>query len=136
MRYLEDYAAKNNIQVSKAFKEAETAKKARRKQFGSILDYITEHDDINIILIEKTDWLYRNIKDWTKIDYEAMNLEIHLAKEGEIISKESGSSQNFMHGIKVLMAKNYVDNLSEEVRKGLDEKLKNENSLVWYYRTL
>ena len=27
-----------------------------------------------------------------------------------------------MHGIKVLMAKNYIDNLSEEVRKGLREK--------------
>ena len=124
LRYLEEYAVKNNIKVAKIFKEAETAKKAGRKQFGSMLDYITEHDDINIILVEKTDRLYRNIKDWTKIDYEAMNLEIHLAKEGEIVSKESGSSQKFMHGIKVLMAKNYVDNLSEEVRKGLDEKLR------------
>jgi len=27
-----------------------------------------------------------------------------------------------MHGIKVLMAKYYVDNLSEEVRKGMKEK--------------
>src|SRR5215470_3823599 len=27
-----------------------------------------------------------------------------------------------MHGIKVLMAKNYIDNLSEEVRKGMLEK--------------
>jgi site-specific DNA recombinase len=27
-----------------------------------------------------------------------------------------------MHGIKVLMAKNYVDNLSEETRKGMFEK--------------
>ena len=27
-----------------------------------------------------------------------------------------------LHGIKVLMAKQYVDNLSEEVKKGLREK--------------
>ena len=27
-----------------------------------------------------------------------------------------------MHGIKVLMAKNYIDNLSEEARKGMNEK--------------
>ena len=27
-----------------------------------------------------------------------------------------------MHGIKVLMAKNYIDNLSEETRKGMLEK--------------
>lgn len=27
-----------------------------------------------------------------------------------------------MHGIKVLMAKNYIDNLSEETQKGMIEK--------------
>src|SRR3984957_18576376 len=32
------------------------------------------------------------------------------------------SSEKFVHGIKVLMAKNYVDNLSEEARKGQLEK--------------
>jgi hypothetical protein len=47
---------------------------------------------------------------------------IHFVKEGAIVSPDSRSSDKFMHGIKVLMAKNYVDNLSEEVRKGLREK--------------
>src|SRR5581483_11051165 len=32
------------------------------------------------------------------------------------------SSEKFMHGIKVLMAKNYIDNLSEETKKGMLEK--------------
>src|SRR3954463_6171308 len=36
--------------------------------------------------------------------------------------RESRSSEKFMHGIKVLMAKNYIDNLSEETRKGMQEK--------------
>src|SRR4051812_15503542 len=36
--------------------------------------------------------------------------------------RESRSSEKFMHGIKVLMAKNYIDNLSEEARKGMQEK--------------
>jgi site-specific DNA recombinase len=122
--FLKDYAAKNGIRVVKIFKEAETAKKAGRKQFQKMLEYIEEHKDIKMILVEKTDRLYRNIKDWTKIDYEALDLEIHLAKEGDVLSKSSNSNQKFMHGIKVLMAKNYVDNLSEEVKKGHAEKLK------------
>jgi len=33
-----------------------------------------------------------------------------------------------MHGIKVLMAKNYVDNLSEEVKKGMREKAEQGHS--------
>ena len=39
-----------------------------------------------------------------------------------MLSQESRSSEKFMHGIKVLMAKNYIDNLSEEARKGMQEK--------------
>ena len=48
-------------------------------------------------------------------------MTIHFVKEGAVVSKYSPSSDKFMHGIKVLMAKNYVDNLSEEVKKGQRE---------------
>ena len=73
-----------------------------------------------MILVEKTDRLYRNLKDWVTIDER--DAEIHFPKEGVVLSRESRSSEKFMHGIKVLMAKNYIDNLSEEARKGQQEK--------------
>jgi site-specific DNA recombinase len=72
------------------------------------------------MLVEKTDRLYRNIKDWITVD--ELDLVVHFVKENAVDSKESRSSDKFLHGIKVLMAKNYVDNLSEEVKKGLREK--------------
>ena len=53
---------------------------------------------------------------------DELNVEVHLPKEGVVLSRESRSSEKFMHGIKVLMAKNYIDNLSEEARKGMREK--------------
>lgn len=73
-----------------------------------------------IVLVEKTDRLYRNIKDWVTLD--DLDLEIHLVKENVILSEDARSSDKFMHGIRVLMAKNYIDNLSEEVKKGKNEK--------------
>ena len=39
-----------------------------------------------------------------------------------ILARDSRSSEKFMHGIKVLMAKNYIDNLSEKTQKGVMEK--------------
>ena len=75
-----------------------------------------------IILVEKTDRLYRNIRDWVTLD--DLDLEIHLVKENEILSADSRSHAKLVHGFKVLMAKNYVDNLSEEVRKGQAEKVR------------
>ena len=48
--------------------------------------------------------------------------EIHFVKENEILSKDSRSAEKFVHEIKLVMAKNYIDNLSEEVKKGLRTK--------------
>src|SRR5439155_22967626 len=72
------------------------------------------------VLVEKTDRLYRNLKDWVTLD--DLDLEIHFVKENVILSRDSRSSEKFIHGIKVLMAKNYIDNLSEETKKGMLEK--------------
>jgi len=72
------------------------------------------------ILVEKTDRLYRNIRDWVTVD--ELDVAVHFVKENAVVSKTSRSSDKFMHGIKVLVAKNYIDNLSEEVKKGLREK--------------
>lgn len=70
--------------------------------------------------MEKTDRLYRNPKDWVTVD--AIGLEIHFVKENVVLSVDSRSADKFMHGIRVLMAKNFIDNLSEEVKKGMTEK--------------
>jgi site-specific DNA recombinase len=64
--------------------------------------------------------LYRNLKDWVTLD--GLDLEIHFVKENWIVSPNSRSSEKLMHGMKVLMAKNYIDNLSEETVKGMTEK--------------
>ncbi len=59
-------------------------------------------------------------EDWVSID--DLDLEIHFVKENVVLSPDSRSTEKFIHGIRVLMAKNYIDNLGEEVSKGLREK--------------
>ena len=72
------------------------------------------------ILVEKTDRLYRNIRDYVAVDESGVT--IHFVKEGCIISPDSRSSEQFIHGIKVLMARNYSENLGEETLKGMLQK--------------
>ena len=50
-------------------------------------------------MVEKTDRLYRNLKDWTILD--DLGTTIHLAKEGRIIGPDSHSSDHLVHGINV-----------------------------------
>lgn len=117
---LQDYAARRGIQIVAEYIDVETAKQSGRTRFGEMVKRLTEDRSIRAILVEKTDRLYRNMRDWVTID--DLDVEVHLVKENEILSKDSRSSAKFMHGIKVVMAKNYVDNLSEEARKGMMEK--------------
>ncbi|MDR1327478.1 MAG: recombinase family protein [Heliobacteriaceae bacterium] len=118
---LENYAKRNNIEVVKVYEEAQTAKQAGRVKFNEMLNFLHASKDINAILVEKTDRLYRNFKDYVLIDEN--KFEIHLVKENEIIGKNATSHQKFVHGIKVLMAKNFIDNLSEETKKGRFKKV-------------
>ena len=119
-KLLQGYAGQNSLTIVRKFVDVETAKKAGRTGFENMLRFLKSNTSCRIILVEKTDRLYRNIKDWVTLD--ELGLDIHFVKEGVVISPDSRSSDKFMHGIKVLMAKNYIDNLSEETRKGMNEK--------------
>lgn len=121
LKLLKEYALKNGFQIVNEYSDAETAKKAGRTNYNAMLAFLKENPEIKTVLVEKTDRLYRNFKDYVTL--EDYDLEVHLVKEGSIISKNSKSHDKFIHGIKVLMAKNYIDNLSEEISKGLHEGL-------------
>jgi site-specific DNA recombinase len=109
-----------SLRVVTKFEDIETAKRSGRSDFEEMVAFLKRHHSCRVILVEKTDRFYRNIKDWIRID--ELGVDIHFAKENVVIGPDSRSSDKFLHGIKVLMAKNYIENLSEEVRKGMLEK--------------
>jgi len=120
LKLLREYAVQHGFLVEKEFVDVETAKRTGRTSFGEMITYLKKSPTCEAILVEKTDRLYRNIRDWVTLD--ELDVQLHFVKESMILSKDSKSSDKFMHGIRVLMAKQYCDNLSEEVKKGLGEK--------------
>src|SRR5262249_35411298 len=120
LKLLKEYAAVQGLTVRQEYVDVETAKQIGRAAFGEMVAYLKAHPAVRVLLVEKTDRLYRNLKDWVTVD--ELEVEIHFPKEGVVLSRDSRSSEKLMHGIKVLMAKNYIDNLSEEARKGMQEK--------------
>ena len=123
---LREYAAQEKLEILREFVDIETAKVAGRQAFNAMLAFLKKQPTCRTMIVEKTDRLYRNLKDWVTID--DFGLEVHFPKENVIIGPDSRSSEKFLHGIKVLMAKNYVENLGEEASKGMREKAK---SGIW-----
>ncbi len=118
---LRDYAQRHGITIEFEFLDVETAKETGRPGFAAMLDHLKKRRAVcRTLLVEKTDRLYRNLKDYVLVD--DLDVEIHFVKENVILSQGSRSSDKLLHGIRVVLAKNYIDNLSEEVRKGLRTK--------------
>ena len=67
------------LTVLREFVDVETAKQAGRSQFGEMLAFLKAKPACRTILVEKTDRLYRNIKDWLTID--ELDVTVHFVKE-------------------------------------------------------
>src|SRR4029077_6219770 len=105
LRLLREYAASRGFVIAEEYVDVETAKTSGRTGFNQMLAYLKQHPKTcRIVLVEKTDRLYRNIKDYASLD--EIDATIHLVKENEVISRDSKSSEQFVHGIKVLVARN------------------------------
>jgi site-specific DNA recombinase len=120
LKLLREYAHAHEFQIVREFIDVETAKTTGRKQFGEMVRYFRENPTCRIAIVEKTDRLYRNFRDCVTL--EELDIEIHLPKEGQVISKDAKSQAKLVHGIQVVIARNYIENLREEVRKGMREK--------------
>ena len=120
MKLLRTFAANQGIEIAREFIEIESAKSAGRKQFAEMVTYFKRNRSCRTLLVEKTDRLYRNQRD--ALTLEDLDIKIHFVKEGDALSKDSKSQVKFMHDIRLAMARNYSENLREEVKKGMNEK--------------
>lgn len=119
LRLLHEYADQKGLTVVKEFVEASTAKTKGRASFTEMLEHVKQNPG-TAVLVEKTGRLYRNWHDRKKVD--DAGCDIHLVKEGQVISPNSSSTETLFHEFQVLRARNYSLNLSEEIRKGMMEK--------------
>ena len=79
LKFLNEYANQNGFIVAKEFVDNETAKKSGRTNFGEMIKYLRKHTTIKTILVEKTDRLYRNFKDYVNFIYYFLSGSLMLA---------------------------------------------------------
>lgn len=119
-KILRTYAARHDLKVTREFVDVETAGHAGRSSFGEMLQWLKKHSRCKVILVEKTDRLYRNFRDYVELD--DLHLELHFVGENAVISEGSRGAEKLLQALKVALAKSFLDNLSEDVHKGMLEK--------------
>lgn len=94
LKLLNEYAQANGFLVVREFVDVETAKAAGRTNCREMVKFLEANPHVKTLLVEKTDRLYRNFRDYVTL--EDLDLEIHLVKEGEILSKDARSHVKFI----------------------------------------
>ncbi len=119
---LKEFAKRDNLFITEFIIEAKTAKVPGREQFAEVLKKI-EKGQINGILSWHPDRLARNSIDGGKI--------IYLLDTGKLLDLkfpstwfENTPQGKFMLSIAFGQSKYYVDNLSENVKRGNRQKLR------------
>ncbi len=119
---LREFAKKDNLDIAEEFTEAKTAKEPGRPIFSYVIKQI-ESGLASGILAWHPDRLARNSIDGGKI--------IYLVDTGKIVDLrfptyrfDNSAQGKFMLSIAFGQSKYYVDNLSENVKRGLREKLR------------
>ncbi len=125
-KLLKEYAQRKDLVILKVFSVAESASGSKqRKVFSEMISYLNKNKIPNL-LCEKVDRLSRNLKeavianDWVEEDLER---KIHFVKQNLVVHKNAKSDEKFRWDIEIILAKKYISNLSEEVKKGQKEKI-------------
>src|ERR1700751_1502989 len=64
LKLLKEYAAAQGFAIAQDHVDVETAKQTGRAAFSAMVAYLRVHPAVRVLLVEKTDRLYRNLKDW------------------------------------------------------------------------
>lgn len=123
---LHKYAEKKEFEIVKEFCFSESAGSKIRKKFEEVIAYLRKHN-IKVLLCENVDRFTRNFKDAVDLDEMRRNegLEVHFVKDGFFLNKDATGNQMFMWEAKVFLAKQYLNRLSDDVKRSMWQKFDN-----------
>jgi site-specific DNA recombinase len=117
------YVSRHGITLNELIREAHSARKPGRPLFTAMLQKIERLRRKGVpvrVLCHKPDRLLRNLSDWARINDL---MDAGLTCEFVTGSYPNNAQGKMAFGINVIFAKYYVDNLSEEVKKGMRQKI-------------
>ncbi len=120
------YERRHDLETVRSWAVAESAKTSEvRKAFKEFVQFMRSNPSVTVMLFEKPDRMTRNFSDLVTIYdlIEKHHKELHFFKTGLKINKDSKSSDQIQLDIQVVLARNFINNLREEVMKGMRMKI-------------
>ncbi len=124
---LREYSERKELKVIKVFRIIESSTRGARKDFMDMIEFIKEQDEPIALVADAVDRVQRSFKESVLLDElrKQGKIEIHFFRENLVLNNNSKSFEIMMWDFAVMGAKSYVLNLSDNVKRSNDHKLKN-----------
>jgi DNA invertase Pin-like site-specific DNA recombinase len=122
----QEYAKRKGLDVIREYQFDESSIKDTRTKFEKVVDDIKKSKDKIALIVETVDRLQRSFKESVMLDElrKQDKLELHFIRENLIIHKESNSSEIQRWDLAVFVAKSFVLQISDNVKRTFDQKIK------------
>ena len=118
---IETFASRQSLAISAWYEEKETAAKSGRRVFNAMVRDL-KAGKADGLIIHRIDRSSRNLKDWATIsDLSDAGVDVHFATETLDFRSRGG---RLTADIQAVIAADYIRNLREETRKGIEGRLK------------
>lgn len=121
-----EYSNRKSLPIKSEYQFDESSIKDRRTKFEQVVEEIKKSKEKVALVIDCIDRLQRSFKESVLLDdfRKQGKLEIHFIREGLIIHKDSNSSELTRWDMGVLMARSFVLQISDNVKRTNEYKIK------------
>jgi site-specific DNA recombinase len=120
-----EYAKKHKLKVVKVWSEIESAyKEQERKKFFQMVEFVKKND-IKHVIFDKVDRAVRGFRSAVVLEdlVEMHDVRFHFTRDNLVIDSSSSPQDKFRFYLFAIMGKYYVDNLKQEQKKGVTQRL-------------
>jgi len=120
------YAQRKEFEILSEHQFDESSLKDQRTKFNKVIEEIKKSNEV-VLIVETIDRLQRSFKESVLLDdfRRQGKLEIHFLRENLVIHKDSNSSEIQRWDLGVFLAKSYVLQISDNVKRSIEHKLHN-----------
>ena len=130
---LHAYCERKNLDIIQEFTLVESSTRGERPEFQKMIAYIKKQHKKVALVCDKVDRLQRSFREVPILEQlrKSDKLVLHFVSENQILDSGANNSQIMAYQIFVMMAENYTNCISDNVKRSFEKKIK-EGSILTF----
>lgn len=126
IKRLQEYAEKKDLKVIRTCRIIESSTRGERKEFKEMIEFIKSQKETTALIADAVDRVQRSFKESVLLEdlRRQEKVAMHFIREGITLDKDANSRDIMMWDFAVMGAKTYVLNISDNVRRSFDFKIR------------